>query len=77
MSKVIEYGDIESDSACNDGLSDIRADISQNVNGRRIEVRMYQLLTVVTVDGVPFHGTFLEAFNHCSKLPIRWGDMFS
>ena len=67
---------ILSDSEAGDTPSDLRADISQNINGRRIEVHIWQTRSVVTIDGREFNGTFSDAVQHCAKLPIRWGGMF-
>lgn len=50
----------------------LRADISQNINGRRVERHFGR----TTIDGYRFQGSFDEAMKAAAAMPIRWAGMF-
>ncbi len=68
---------ILSESERDESFIEHKADIHQNVNGRIIEVTIYQTKSVVTIDGREFNGSFSDAVQHCAKLPVLWSRMFS
>ena len=67
---------IESDSQHQDSPSDLRSEFQQNINGRVIRADRIDGHVFVTLDGKPFNGTFIQAIQVASQLPIRWTGMF-
>ncbi len=58
-----------------DCLDPLKADISQCVNGRLIEAIYYAEKKIITIDGQPFNGTFMDAVKVAGSMPIRWSNM--
>jgi hypothetical protein len=57
-------------------IDEPRADLSQNINGYRIEAIHYDAGTRVTIDGRFYNGSFSDAIKVCGALPIRWNGLF-
>jgi hypothetical protein len=63
---------IQTDSQRSDGLTALRSNFQQNINGRVITSNEIDGHVFVTLDGKPFAGTFIQAIQIASQLPIRW-----
>lgn len=57
-------------------IDELKADVSMNINGYRIECQQYKERTVVTIDGREVNGSFTDAMKYAATLPVRWDGMF-
>lgn len=68
---------IRGESEALEPYSDLRSEFQQNINGRVIRADRVDGHVFVSIDGKPFQGSFIEAIQAATKMPIRWSGVFT